>query len=114
MQSFHFIMALFIRFQHLLSFILCLFLFSLLFHAWFGLNSNTLITTNNQLPFSLSAHRKILVTRPPFDFTPFLPHRHRHRHHHRHHRHRTQEPEIDPRYGVEKRLVPTGPNPLHH
>lgn len=22
--------------------------------------------------------------------------------------------EIDPRYGVEKRLVPTGPNPLHH
>lgn len=22
--------------------------------------------------------------------------------------------DIDPRYGVEKRLVPTGPNPLHH
>ncbi|KAI3763680.1 hypothetical protein L2E82_13674 [Cichorium intybus] len=22
--------------------------------------------------------------------------------------------EIDPRYGVAKRLVPTGPNPLHH
>ncbi|KAL4184319.1 hypothetical protein AMTRI_Chr10g225010 [Amborella trichopoda] len=22
--------------------------------------------------------------------------------------------EIDPRYGVEKRLVPTGPNPLHN
>lgn len=22
--------------------------------------------------------------------------------------------EVDPRYGVEKRLVPTGPNPLHH
>jgi len=22
--------------------------------------------------------------------------------------------EIDPRYGVEKRRVPTGPNPLHH
>ncbi|CAH8359394.1 unnamed protein product [Eruca vesicaria subsp. sativa] len=22
--------------------------------------------------------------------------------------------EIDPRYGVEKRLVPSGPNPLHH
>ncbi|XP_038972687.1 CLAVATA3/ESR (CLE)-related protein 9-like [Phoenix dactylifera] len=24
------------------------------------------------------------------------------------------EEEIDPRYGVEKRLVPTGPNPLHN
>jgi hypothetical protein len=22
--------------------------------------------------------------------------------------------EVDPRYGAEKRLVPTGPNPLHH
>ncbi|CAL9125630.1 unnamed protein product, partial [Musa textilis] len=24
------------------------------------------------------------------------------------------EEEVDPRYGVEKRLVPTGPNPLHN
>ncbi|KAG1341996.1 hypothetical protein COCNU_05G002250 [Cocos nucifera] len=31
-------------------------------------------------------------------------------------RRRFQPPprEIDPRYGVEKRLVPTGPNPLHN
>ncbi|WOK99660.1 hypothetical protein Cni_G08372 [Canna indica] len=49
----------------------------------------------------------------------------------RHHHHRAMSPsllhgprpppvpaavgdEIDPRYGVEKRLVPTGPNPLHN
>ncbi|CAD5169177.1 unnamed protein product [Musa acuminata subsp. malaccensis] len=46
------------------------------------------------------------------------------RHHHHHHRHNQSQKtslvdpsgvdEIDPRYGVEKRLVPTGPNPLHH
>ncbi|KAM3406367.1 hypothetical protein ACQJBY_000445 [Aegilops geniculata] len=62
--------------------------------------------------------------------------RHHHHHHHRgghHHRQRHHRlpskwnwqrvppsaapgdgEEIDPRYGVEKRLVPTGPNPLHH
>lgn len=43
-------------------------------------------------------------------------HHHRRRHrrhsHYRHHDH--GEHEIDPRYGVDKRLVPTGPNPLHH
>ncbi|KAK1321151.1 CLAVATA3/ESR (CLE)-related protein 13 [Acorus calamus] len=68
-------------------------------------------------------HRKIL-----FDFSPFLAKQHR-QHRHRHHRHgashRNPAPsggggdgggggDIDPRYGVEKRLVPTGPNPLHH
>ncbi|KAF6993178.1 hypothetical protein CFC21_010104 [Triticum aestivum] len=63
-------------------------------------------------------------------------HHHHHHHHHRgghHHRQRHHRlpskwnwqrvppsaapgdgQEIDPRYGVEKRLVPTGPNPLHH
>ncbi|KAI4967925.1 hypothetical protein ZWY2020_005603 [Hordeum vulgare] len=59
-------------------------------------------------------------------------HRHRRGHHHRqrHHRLHTSRwnwqrippaaapgdggEEADPRYGVEKRLVPTGPNPLHH
>ena len=46
-----------------------------------------------------------------FDFTPFLTHNHHH------HQYKSQElggSYIDPRYGVEKRLVPTGPNPLHH
>ncbi|XP_048565182.1 protein FON2 SPARE1-like [Triticum urartu] len=63
-------------------------------------------------------------------------HHHHHHHHHRaghHHRQRHHRlpskwnwqrvppsaapgdgEEVDPRYGVEKRLVPTGPNPLHH
>ncbi|ESW27144.1 hypothetical protein PHAVU_003G177600 [Phaseolus vulgaris] len=110
-------MSLIIRLPHLLSFILWLFLFSLLFHGWSHFNSNT----HNRLHFSLSTNRKILATAPGFDFTPFLHHHqhHQHRHHQRRHRHRTHMPdpnqtEIDPRYGVEKRLVPTGPNPLHH
>ncbi|KAG2627388.1 protein FON2 SPARE1-like [Panicum virgatum] len=53
-------------------------------------------------------------------------HHHHHRHHQHHHVHRWNrhgippsavgqgKAEIDPRYGVQKRLVPTGPNPLHH
>ncbi|KAJ0989235.1 hypothetical protein J5N97_007591 [Dioscorea zingiberensis] len=52
-------------------------------------------------------------------------HRQHHHHHHHHHLHHQldhqHQPlneddgnEIDPRFGVEKRLVPTGPNPLHH
>ncbi|EEF50649.1 CLE12, putative [Ricinus communis] len=50
-----------------------------------------------------------------FDFAPFLNKHHRHRPHY--HRMKPESPagaEIDPRYGAEKRLVPTGPNPLHH
>ncbi|KAL5722285.1 hypothetical protein ACHQM5_005823 [Ranunculus cassubicifolius] len=55
----------------------------------------------------LHTNRKLLTSTTTFDFVNF------------HRRHRVQEPdptdyEIDPRYGVEKRLVPTGPNPLHH
>ncbi|GMI75383.1 CLAVATA3/ESR-RELATED 13 [Hibiscus trionum] len=49
--------------------------------------------------------RKVGATE--FDFTPF-------RKHHRQHSPLPGDNEIDPRYGVEKRLVPTGPNPLHH
>lgn len=61
-------------------------------------------------PSLIINHRKALSTE--FDFTPFL---NRHRHRHRKDFHRPPgPPEIDPRYGVEKRLVPTGPNPLHH
>ncbi|KZV16771.1 hypothetical protein F511_39893 [Dorcoceras hygrometricum] len=71
---------------------------------------------------SLINHRKALASK--FDFTPYL--KNRHHHHHHHHRHKDLPPDfhmqpalpggedIDPRYGVEKRLVPTGPNPLHH
>ncbi|KAL7606520.1 hypothetical protein Lser_V15G18598 [Lactuca serriola] len=54
-------------------------------------------------------NRKVLSPTTNFDFTPFL-----HGDHHQHHQHPAAVPEIDPRYGVEMRLVPTGPNPLHH
>ncbi|KAL5726068.1 hypothetical protein ACHQM5_009139 [Ranunculus cassubicifolius] len=69
-------------------------------------------------PSLLQHNRKLLAT--TFDFSAFQ------KHHHRHHHHSNRdtsnsvfqpEPdgsEIDPRYGVEKRLVPSGPNPLHH
>ncbi|KAK3421734.1 hypothetical protein EUGRSUZ_G02356 [Eucalyptus grandis] len=55
-----------------------------------------------------SINRKVLASK--FDFAPFQK---------RHGKsHRPEPPddgrEIDPRYGMEKRLVPTGPNPLHH
>ena len=98
---------------------------------FFGFKSNistsgkTMITRNK---FPVSQSRKMLAT--GFDFTPFI-NRHHHSHHHPHphrqhqdHHHRShtrvahpnepKESEIDPLYGVDKRLVPTGPNPLHH
>ncbi|XP_039064473.1 CLAVATA3/ESR (CLE)-related protein 12-like [Hibiscus syriacus] len=80
--------------------------FLLLFFASF-------VNANNSSCHTLSTNRKLLSTK--FDFTPFL------HHHHYHHRHRPDNDnakpsgnEIDPRYGVEQRLVTTGPNPLHH
>ncbi|KAK1422274.1 hypothetical protein QVD17_25268 [Tagetes erecta] len=58
-------------------------------------------------------NKKTLTLSTKFDFTPFI---HSHQHHHHHHRHQRplEGSEIDTRYGVEARLVPTGPNPLHH
>ncbi|KAL1325987.1 hypothetical protein HN51_036029 [Arachis hypogaea] len=109
-------MGMIIRFQHVLTFILwiSLLLMIVFFLGWFGFNSN-----NNGDTFFItnSAHsRKMLATTTRFNFSPFLHHQrhHRHRHHHHHHRSHMTEAEIDPRYGVDKRLVPTGPNPLHH
>lgn len=58
-------------------------------------------------PSSSSSSSSSTSTSSQFDFTPFL--------------HRMQgvekdqgNNEVDPIYGMEKRLVPTGPNPLHH
>ncbi|KAK7292112.1 hypothetical protein RIF29_07818 [Crotalaria pallida] len=113
-----------IKFQHVLSFILWLFIFVILFHGWFGFRSNDgySIISNNKLQLYVPHNRKMLAT--GFDFTPFLHHRHHHRHHHHSNNHHHQshvaahpepaENEVDPLYGAEKRLVPTGPNPLHH
>ncbi|WVY98531.1 hypothetical protein V8G54_030682 [Vigna mungo] len=97
-----------------LHILLLLSLLLLVFHEFYNLNSNI---SNNHTAQPTSSHhlitgRKFLATK--FDFSPFF------NHHHKHHqrgvavRHDPSDTEIDPRYGVEKRRVPTGPNPLHH
>ncbi|KAF3437324.1 hypothetical protein FNV43_RR20077 [Rhamnella rubrinervis] len=104
----------------LFSFILWLSFFFLFLHAcWFTFSGNIANNSTFVSPFhhhhmSTSSNRKLLAGK--VDFTPYLRHRH-HRHGHRRHTSSTHGPggsDIDPRYGVEKRLVPTGPNPLHH
>ncbi|GMN57926.1 hypothetical protein TIFTF001_027027 [Ficus carica] len=117
-----------VKLSHIISLSLCLsffFLFVFSHVGWFNFNaksSTSLKNTNfsSDLPrLSMIIRSRKLATK--IDFTPFLVrHQHRHHHHrHHHHRHAPTQPdpggsEIDPRYGVEKRLVPTGPNPLHH
>uniref|UniRef100_A0A0A9F8A4 Uncharacterized protein n=1 Tax=Arundo donax TaxID=35708 RepID=A0A0A9F8A4_ARUDO len=93
---------------------------------------------------SLAAPRKMLLAVTTFDAASptdhhhhrrqhqhhhhHLHHQHHHHLHHQHHHHHADRwnrhgippsavgngEEIDPLYGVQKRLVPTGPNPLHH
>ncbi|KAJ8772221.1 hypothetical protein K2173_027398 [Erythroxylum novogranatense] len=104
-------------FTALLRLSLCL----LLFQFWrcnFFSSVNTIhynTTPSTSASDQLLRNRKMLATK--FDFKPFL--RSQHQHHRRHHRHIPlhREPvggDIDKRYGDSKRLVPTGPNPLHH
>ncbi|PWA51553.1 CLAVATA3/ESR-RELATED 11 [Artemisia annua] len=70
-------------------------------------------TTSVVVHCHLSNNRKMLSSK--FDFNPFLNHHH---HHHDHYENGLEvsgtSNAIDPHYGVEKRLVPSGPNPLHH
>ncbi|EXB53977.1 hypothetical protein L484_022945 [Morus notabilis] len=133
-----------LKFSHLLFFILWLSLLFLLFREFRNFKSkfkskqniaNNLMMTpyssisNIQYPILINS-RKVLASN--FDFTPFLNHHHHQKQQHTK-RHRSSSPprmpkpveagdehddhdgnEIDPRYGVEKRRVPTGPNPLHH
>ncbi|KAI3729537.1 hypothetical protein L6452_18198 [Arctium lappa] len=98
------------KISHLLIYLILCFSLLFIYHE-FSKPSTIPIAAVNHRP---STNRKMLSSQ--FDFTPFLKH-----HHHHHHRHQNLlEPVggidgvIDPRYGVEKRLVPTGPNPLHH
>ncbi|KAK7840046.1 clavata3/esr (cle)-related protein 13 [Quercus suber] len=83
---------------------------------WLTFNTkNNRSIHNNQIPLSHQtttlSNRKVLISK--INFSQFLQHQHQQRHH-------VAAPpesagtEIDPRYGAEKRLVPTGPNPLHH
>lgn len=107
-----------LKVPHIICFILWLSLLVLLFQEFKFLKTNRksiAYSPSNNHP--LFTQRKALIA-SNFDFTPFVKNRH---HHHRKHSpvdvHERPEPagsEIDPRYGVEKRLVPTGPNPLHH
>ncbi|WJZ80296.1 hypothetical protein VitviT2T_000229 [Vitis vinifera] len=98
------------RISHLLFVLLWLSILLLFLHEYYNVKPRSISyysssSVSRQPPIS----RKVLSSK--FDFTPFQKQRHRHRHHVQ------PEPagtEIDPRYGVEKRLVPTGPNPLHH
>ncbi|XP_028776377.1 CLAVATA3/ESR (CLE)-related protein 12-like [Neltuma alba] len=107
------------KFSHLNVLLILLWLSLLLFlfhHQYF-------INNNSQKQFaeeSLASHDHSLIIRGrgrktlaiKFDFSPILKH-----HHHREEDSSEIDPaarEIDPRYGVDKRKVPTGPNPLHH
>ncbi|CAN6350958.1 unnamed protein product [Urochloa humidicola] len=83
---------------------------------------------------TLPARKMLLAAETSFDAAAYSStddhhHHHHHRHHHHHQRHQHHRwnrqgiippsavgngEEIDPRYGVQKRMVPTGPNPLHH
>ncbi|XP_052144428.1 protein FON2 SPARE1 [Oryza glaberrima] len=110
------------------------------FHGYYGgrLGSarrrNILLLQHPALALHLPT-RKMLLAVASFDdasspssLTTTDRHHHHHRHHgHHHHRghdrwNRKGVPptaagpgeEVDPRFGVQKRLVPTGPNPLHH
>ncbi|KAM7484512.1 hypothetical protein LguiA_000521 [Lonicera macranthoides] len=97
-----------LKISHLFYSLLWLSLLSLFFHQFyinFFSKTNPTTTTLSSLP--PLTNRKVLASK--FDFSPFL-----HRHRHRKQSPNQHESEVDPRYGVEKRLVPTGPNPLHH
>ncbi|KAL3824061.1 hypothetical protein ACJIZ3_020090 [Penstemon smallii] len=86
----------------------------LLFHGLYNFKHIKII---NLSPSTLITHRKTQASK--VDFTLFLKLHHHHRHRKLPTNVHTQSGrpignEIDPRFGVEKRLVPSGPNPLHH
>ncbi|XP_061370603.1 CLAVATA3/ESR (CLE)-related protein 12 [Gastrolobium bilobum] len=108
-----------LKISQVVHILLWLSLLLLLFHQYYNLklkiNKKQIIQASHSLPFHHPLiSRKILARK--FDFSPFF------KHHHYHYNHPPgvavrQDPsykEIDPRYGVEKRRVPSGPNPLHH
>lgn len=118
--------------HHLLVFItiLCLTILFFFFLQYECYNSKTINDIHKQTSRlhrlhrphpNLAMSRKVLASK--FDFTPFV---HRSQQHHQtnpspegHHTAPAASSdetskEIDPRYGVDKRRVPTGPNPLHH
>ncbi|XP_031401964.1 CLAVATA3/ESR (CLE)-related protein 12 [Punica granatum] len=114
-----------LKVSHLLFTLLWLSLLFLLFHHFhnampFFMNHNNQHIGTTTYPSSslisrdqVSINRKVLTSK--FDFAPFQKRHHRHQKNHMGgSSDERAKSEIDPRYGVEKRLVPTGPNPLHH
>ncbi|CAI9768090.1 unnamed protein product [Fraxinus pennsylvanica] len=103
-----------LRTPHVLCSIIWLFLLLLvLFHEFYGIKYLQNSECNDSSSSSLLVHHPLIhrktMASTKFDFSPFL-----NRRHHRKHSQERGPPEIDPCCGVEKRLVPTGPNPLHH
>ncbi|KAI4313978.1 hypothetical protein L6164_026921 [Bauhinia variegata] len=111
-------MAFTLKYSQILFILLWLSLILLIFHEFYNfkpkIGKKLFVETSYSLPPRHSLiSRKVLASK--FDFSPFLKH---HNHHHKPEM-ATKPPdpsenEIDPRYGVEKRRVPTGPNPLHN
>ncbi|PIA44692.1 hypothetical protein AQUCO_01700352v1 [Aquilegia coerulea] len=105
-----------LRISYLFGIILWLsFLLLSLLHECSAMDSRS--TTYISLPSHIVISRKLLATN--FDFSVFQRHHHQRRHQRTHFPPMMEDSdpsgnEIDLRYGVEKRLVPTGPNPLHH
>ncbi|KAL2324868.1 hypothetical protein Fmac_023926 [Flemingia macrophylla] len=107
------------RISQALHILLCLSLLFLLFHEFYNLKNSKI--NNKQITqaishYSLPSHhpfvsRKFVASK--FDFSPFFKHHRKHQHGVSA-KHDPSDTDIDPRYGVEKRRVPTGPNPLHH
>ncbi|KFK41835.1 hypothetical protein AALP_AA2G177400 [Arabis alpina] len=99
------------RISHVLGFLLWISLLIFVSKGLFGdLSSITIDPFPSPVVNSPLLGRRALVVKK-FDFTPFSKDQRR-----KHHR-EVSPPggsEIDSRYGVEKRLVPSGPNPLHH
>lgn len=75
-----------------------------------NLHHDRKIKRKNEKKENRSMSRKVLA-KTKFDFSPFSKN-----YHHQQHLHPPDpsDTQIDPLYGVEKRRVPTGPNPLHH
>ncbi|KAM3269452.1 hypothetical protein P3S67_030334 [Capsicum chacoense] len=104
-----------LKVPHVICFVIWLSLLVLLFQEFIFLKTNNknIIMSNDHDHDHHHGHRKTLIS-SNFDFTPFVKNVHHDHHHHNHDQPELAGGEIDQRYGVEKRLVPTGPNPLHH
>ncbi|XWS33995.1 hypothetical protein CRYUN_Cryun21dG0001400 [Craigia yunnanensis] len=106
--------------SHFLFTILWLSLLLLLLHEFHNFKFNINSKQVNSITFSPLSHNPLIsrkVFASKFDITLFQKHHQQEQDKHSPDMKKQSEPadnEIDPRYGVEKRLVPTGPNPLHH